>query len=79
MDNRFQLALEEARKVDKLIESGEKDVANIATETPFLGVPFTIKGELGKKDVTRHFNWINHDVFYQIAFQFKGYDTPQVW
>ena len=43
VDNRFLLALEEARKVDKLIESGEKDAATIANETPFLGVPFTIK------------------------------------
>lgn len=43
VDNRFLLALEEARKVDKLIESGEKDAAKIANETPFLGVPFTIK------------------------------------
>ena len=44
VDNRFQLALEDARKVDKLIESGEKTVDTIAKETPFLGVPFTIKG-----------------------------------
>jgi len=50
VDNRFQLAIEEARKVDKFIESGEKDVATIATETPFLGVPFTIKGELEKEN-----------------------------
>lgn len=43
VDNRFDLALEEARKVDKLVKSGEKDTETLERETPFLGVPFTIK------------------------------------
>ena len=43
VDNRFDLALEEAKKVDKLIQSGEKDEQTLELETPFLGVPFTIK------------------------------------
>lgn len=43
VDNRFDLALEEARKVDQLLQSGENDEETIQVETPFLGVPFTIK------------------------------------
>ncbi|EFX90254.1 hypothetical protein DAPPUDRAFT_205366 [Daphnia pulex] len=43
VDNRFELALEEAKIVDQLIQSGEKDEKTLELETPFLGVPFTIK------------------------------------
>lgn len=43
VDNRFELALEEARKVDQLIQSDQKDEETLELETPFLGVPFTIK------------------------------------
>lgn len=43
VDNRFELALEEARAVDKIIQSGEKNEITLEYETPFLGVPFTIK------------------------------------
>lgn len=43
VDNCFELALDEARKVDKLIQSGTKDAATLEKELPFLGVPFTIK------------------------------------
>lgn len=43
VDNRFELALEEAKSVDKLIQSGEKSQETLEQETPFLGVPFTIK------------------------------------
>lgn len=43
VDNRFEMALQEARQVDQLIQSGEKDEKTLQLETPFLGVPFTIK------------------------------------
>lgn len=43
VDSRFEQALEEARNVDKLIKSGAKDEAQMELETPFLGVPFSIK------------------------------------
>lgn len=43
VDQRYEQALEEARKVDDLIRSGVKDTATLELETPFLGVPFTIK------------------------------------
>lgn len=43
VDERFDDALEDARKVDELIRSGSKIVEDIARETPFLGVPFTTK------------------------------------
>jgi fatty acid amide hydrolase 2 len=54
VDNRFELALEEAKRVDQLIQSGEKDEKTLELETPFLGVPFTIKdcfSVTGKKDM----------------------------
>jgi len=43
VDHRFDLALEEARQIDKQIQSGNKIVKSLELETPFLGVPFTIK------------------------------------
>ncbi|PSN54917.1 Fatty-acid amide hydrolase 2 [Blattella germanica] len=43
VDERFQDALEDARKVDKLIQSGSKSVQDIEKDTPFLGVPFSTK------------------------------------
>ncbi|XP_032781058.1 fatty-acid amide hydrolase 2 [Daphnia magna] len=43
VDNRFELALKEAQKVDQMIQSGQKDKETLELETPFLGVPFTIK------------------------------------
>ncbi len=43
VDNRFELALEEAKEIDQLIKSGKKDEKTLELETPFLGVPFTIK------------------------------------
>ncbi|XP_063244064.1 fatty-acid amide hydrolase 2-A isoform X2 [Bacillus rossius redtenbacheri] len=43
VDERFEAALEEAKEVDKLIQSGTKTSAEIEKETPFLGVPFSTK------------------------------------
>ena len=43
VDQRFDEALKEARNVDKLIQSKQKDAATLELKTPFLGVPFTIK------------------------------------
>lgn len=43
VDNRFDKAIEEAKNVDNQIASGTKTVEEIAEETPFLGVPFTVK------------------------------------
>ena len=51
--DRFVLALEEARKVDQLIQSGEKDEDTLELETPFLGVPFTIKDCFSVKGLVR--------------------------
>ncbi|ODM86874.1 Fatty-acid amide hydrolase 2, partial [Orchesella cincta] len=43
VDERFEIAVEEARKVDKLIQSGELDEVELKDKFPLLGVPFTIK------------------------------------
>lgn len=43
VDIRFEEALEEAKKVDALIESGTKTKEELEAETPLLGVPFTTK------------------------------------
>ena len=51
--DRFVLALEEARKVDQLIQAGEKDEDTLELETPFLGVPFTIKDCFSVKGLVR--------------------------
>src|SRR5438874_1444041 len=43
VDERFELAIEEAKRVDALIQSGEFDDGEIRDTLPLLGVPFTIK------------------------------------
>jgi fatty acid amide hydrolase 2 len=49
VDNRFELALAEARAIDKLIESGDKTEKQLEKEKPFLGVPFTTKDAISVK------------------------------
>jgi fatty acid amide hydrolase 2 len=49
VDNRFDEALKEARNVDKLIQSKQKDAATLELETPFLGVPFSTKDTFAVK------------------------------
>lgn len=43
VDNRFTLALEEARDVDILVKSRRKTIKQMFLETPLLGVPVTVK------------------------------------
>jgi len=43
VDERFEIAIDEARKVDRLIQSGEFDEMELKDKFPLLGVPFTIK------------------------------------
>ncbi|ODM87466.1 Fatty-acid amide hydrolase 2 [Orchesella cincta] len=43
VDERFEIAVEEARKVDRMIASGEYDKTELEDKFPLLGVPFTIK------------------------------------
>lgn len=43
VEDRFEAALEDARAVDALIASGKKSEEELELETPFLGVPITVK------------------------------------
>ncbi|ODM98661.1 Fatty-acid amide hydrolase 2 [Orchesella cincta] len=43
VDERFEIAIDEARKVDRMIQSGEFDEIELKDKFPLLGVPFTIK------------------------------------
>ncbi|XP_066993841.2 fatty-acid amide hydrolase 2-B [Anabrus simplex] len=43
VEDRFSAALEDAREVDKLVASKRKTEQELEEETPFLGVPFTVK------------------------------------
>ncbi|XP_045451675.1 fatty-acid amide hydrolase 2-like [Melitaea cinxia] len=47
--DRFELALQEARKADEILQSGSKTVDQLMQETPFLGVPFTAKDSISVK------------------------------
>ncbi|XP_067010947.2 fatty-acid amide hydrolase 2 isoform X2 [Anabrus simplex] len=53
VDNRFVLAIQEAKEVDKLLESGSLSVEQIKQKKPFLGVPFTTKDSTACKGL-RH-------------------------
>lgn len=52
IDNRFDEALEDAKKVDELIASGTKSKEELLNETPFLGVPFTTKDCIAMKGLS---------------------------
>ncbi|KAL0821758.1 hypothetical protein ABMA28_005180 [Loxostege sticticalis] len=43
IEDRFELAMKEAREADALIQSGSKTPEQLEKEKPFLGVPFTTK------------------------------------
>lgn len=43
VESRFSAAIQEAQEVDKLLASTTKTEEELARETPFLGVPITVK------------------------------------
>lgn len=51
VDERFQEAFEDAKKVDALVSSGLKTVDEMERETPFLGVPFSAKEAVSVKGI----------------------------
>ena len=48
-DERYDEAMKEAAEVDRLIDNGSKSEAQLASDTPLLGVPFTCKESIGVK------------------------------
>jgi len=49
VDERFEIAIEEAKKYDVLIESGQMCEQELETKYPLLGIPFTIKDSFSVK------------------------------
>ncbi|XP_013148265.1 PREDICTED: fatty-acid amide hydrolase 2-B [Papilio polytes] len=49
VEDRFNLALKEAKEADDLVNSGTKTEQELAIDVPFLGVPFTTKDCIGVK------------------------------
>lgn len=49
VDERFDAALIEAKNCDKILESGDVSVGEIAKNKPLFGVPFTVKESCGLK------------------------------
>lgn len=49
VEDRFELALKEAKDADELVASGSKTTKQLEEELPFLGVPFTTKDCIGVK------------------------------
>lgn len=43
MEDRFELALKEAREADELLQKGTLSKEQLEKEKPLLGVPFTTK------------------------------------
>lgn len=43
VEDRYELALKEAREADDLVKSGSLSVQQLEKDKPFLGVPFTTK------------------------------------
>lgn len=55
VEDRFAEALEEARYIDELLATTSKSEEEIYEETPFLGVPVTIKEAIALKGIWRKF------------------------
>ena len=55
VDERFEEAFEDAKKVDALISSGTKTIEELERETPFLGVPFSSKEAVSVKGISLNF------------------------
>lgn len=56
VEDRFELALKEAKEADELIQSGSKTADQLEKDQPFLGVPFSTKDCLavkGKQSIVR--------------------------
>lgn len=68
--DRFELALQEARKADEIVQSGSKTVDQLMLETPFLGVPFTAKDSISVKGTNFKFSKL-FLYYYQIILQYK--------
>ncbi|XP_055642333.1 fatty-acid amide hydrolase 2-B [Toxorhynchites rutilus septentrionalis] len=52
VEDRFEQALDEARRIDREVAEGLKSAAEIAEETPILGIPVTIKESLAVKGMS---------------------------
>lgn len=52
VDERFDAALNEAKNCDKILETGELSVDEIAKNKPLFGVPFTVKESCGLKGMS---------------------------
>jgi len=53
VEARIAAALDDADAVDRLVASGEKTPQQMEQETPFLGVPFTVKESCSVKGQSR--------------------------
>ncbi|XP_023721734.1 fatty-acid amide hydrolase 2 [Cryptotermes secundus] len=49
MDNRFEAAILDARYVDRVVQTGAKSEQQMAKETPFFGVPLSVKESIAVK------------------------------
>ena len=52
VETRFEEALEEARMIDKEIQSGTRSLEQMETETPLLGLPLTVKESIMVKGMS---------------------------
>lgn len=52
---RFEKALSEAKKIDELIASNFKTEEEMERETPFLGIPFSVKELLAVEGKEKYF------------------------
>lgn len=56
VEDRFELALKEAKRADELVRSGEKTPKQLEAEQPLLGVPFTTKDCIAVKGSVANIN-----------------------
>lgn len=52
VDERFELALEEAKQVDRMINANLKSVQQMEADTPILGLPVTVKESIAVKGLS---------------------------
>ena len=62
VDERFEAALKDAERADKLIASGTMTVEQLEREKPFLGVPISTKDCIRVEGTGRHHSEVGRSV-----------------
>lgn len=71
MEDRFDVAIQEAREVDTFLQSTTMEEAKIASEKPLLGLPVTIKESIAVQgELHAFYAWIDTFTYFIQMYTF---------